>query len=171
MDKLLEPKTIIGTFNNYRGYVGTIEVWEGDKSKYYGKIIGTEPPVQYSASALHDMYGIFKSCVDSYINKTNEEFVENPLLDKYKLIKDKPYEGCEFTDGVESIWCEVCDSCPRGGKFIIPDDDISCFKQWNNYLIDFDRKHNYDKLKQAMYEDDGYEKQYNGRLSKKLERM
>lgn len=61
----------IGTFSDYKGYLGAIKYNE-ETNMYRGYLINTNDLVNYQAYTLDDLYYEFKCAVDDYLDFKEE---------------------------------------------------------------------------------------------------
>lgn len=61
----------IGTFSDYKGYLGAI-IYEEETNMYRGYLINTHDLVNYQAYTLDDLYYEFKCAVDDYLDFKEE---------------------------------------------------------------------------------------------------
>lgn len=61
----------IGTFSDYKGYLGTIKYNE-ESNMYRGSLINVNDLVNYQAYTLDDLYNEFKYAVDDYLDFKEE---------------------------------------------------------------------------------------------------
>ena len=61
----------IGTFSDYKGYLGSI-IYEEEINMYHGVLINTHDLVNYQAYTLDDLYYEFKCAVDDYLDFKEE---------------------------------------------------------------------------------------------------
>lgn len=61
----------IGTFSDYKGYLGTIQ-YDKENNMYHGVLINTHDLVNYQAYTLDDLYYEFKCAVDDYLDFKEE---------------------------------------------------------------------------------------------------
>lgn len=62
---------------SYKGYIGSV-VAEVELGYYWGKILDTEPPLEYEADTLEDLQEAFESGVEDYLRLTGrDEFLDN----------------------------------------------------------------------------------------------
>lgn len=61
----------IGTFSEYKGYVGTIE-YDDKANVYHGRLVNIHDLINYQAYTLDDLYNEFKYAVDDYIGFKKE---------------------------------------------------------------------------------------------------
>ena len=78
-------RTVIGTFSQYRGHVGSIEICDND-SKLYGVILDVRRDnIQYEAGTIQGLFRQFKKVVDNY-----EAWGPLPLP---RTLKNKKFKG------------------------------------------------------------------------------
>lgn len=61
----------IGTFTEYRGYIGSIKYDLEDKF-HYGSILNTDDLISYYADTIEELYEHFHNAVDVYIKSKSE---------------------------------------------------------------------------------------------------
>lgn len=61
----------IGTFSEYKGYIGTIEYDPNSKS-HYGRLCNTEDLITYYSKTIEELFVEYKKSIDDYIAMKNE---------------------------------------------------------------------------------------------------
>lgn len=61
----------IGTFKEYKGYIGSIE-FSAEDSCHRGKLLDIKDLVDYSADSIEELYEQYKNAVDDYIEFQKE---------------------------------------------------------------------------------------------------
>ena len=61
----------IGTFSDYKGYLGTIK-YNAESNMYHGTLINTHDLINYQAYTLDDLHYEFKCAVDDYLDFKEE---------------------------------------------------------------------------------------------------
>ena len=61
----------IGTFSDYKGYIGTIQ-YDEENNTYHGVLINTHDLIDYKAYTIDDLYYEFKCAIDDYIGFKEE---------------------------------------------------------------------------------------------------
>lgn len=61
----------IGTFSDYKGYLGSI-IYDEESNMYRGSLINVSDLVNYQAYTIHDLYDEFKYAVDDYLGFKEE---------------------------------------------------------------------------------------------------
>lgn len=56
----------------YKGYVGTVEFFEADKT-FYGKVLGIRSLISYEGKGIKELLEDFHGAVDDYLELCEEE--------------------------------------------------------------------------------------------------
>lgn len=109
---------IIGTFNAYRGIVGSIEFNDG---KHYGKLLNITDLVNYQADSLVDLEKEFHNAVDDYL-----VFVEETKKNNFPTLRlkhlsfeeiQKDFEGISLYVKEEEVYCGKIESSLTKANF------------------------------------------------------
>lgn len=110
----------IGKFNEYKGYIGSIE-FSSDDNCYLGKIYGINDLILYEAKTVEDLYEEFKKLVNNYIGileqkninkETNNE--KDKLSEAKKILSENGYIVKKWTRSMEQDANECVDMEEHG---------------------------------------------------------
>lgn len=108
----------IGTFTEYKGYIGSIE-FSVEDNQHHGSVQNISDLVNYGADTIEELFEQYHNAVDSYIDLRKKIYKENNLLleeikelsNKYKILSEN------FGLGEDEEECYLdCDAAIEEGE-------------------------------------------------------
>lgn len=69
------------------------------------------------------------------------DYPKNPLLEKWSKLYP-PVSIPEYSEVCDGYSCDGCSRCPYGTEWIVPEEDLEIWNEYQNEVLEYNKIHN-----------------------------